>query len=77
MTAKTAIIQGLRDYFAEKGATMTYEEYRAQEDAPFRPILVKRLLGSWARVLNYVGAVEVLEEVEEPVAPIPIKEPTK
>ena len=75
MTAKTSIIQGLRDYFTEKGHTMTFEEYKAQEDAPFRPILVKRILGSWARTLNYIG--DIPEEVEDSTSKEPIKEPTK
>lgn len=51
---KKKILKKLADYFAKKGAMMTPVEYKAAEDAPIRFMVVKRTIGSWARVLQMV-----------------------
>lgn len=69
MTEKTAIIKTIGNYFASKGKALTYEEYREADDAPVRIVLVKRAIGSWARLLNIVGDISQYSGVL-PVEPV-------
>jgi hypothetical protein len=87
MTRRTSIVEQVSEYFAQKGAPMTADEYKSAEDAPVRFQLIKRNIGSWSRLLNMVNkSVEtptvvesvVQEEVpvEAPVEPeTPVEEP--
>lgn len=74
MTRKI-IVDQLKEYFALKGKVMTAEEYKEAEDAPIRIQVLKRKIGSWARVLNMVGDdLVVVPAVVEPVKePEPVK----
>lgn len=73
MTRKI-IVDQLKEYFALKGKVMTAEEYKEAEDAPIRIQVLKRKIGSWARVLNMVGDDLVAPAVVEPVKePEPVK----
>lgn len=58
MTDKRSIIKTLGNYFAFKGKVLTYEEYKEEKDAPIRLILIKRSIGSWARLLKLVGDIK-------------------
>ena len=75
MTRKV-IVEQLKDYFALKGKVMSADEYRDAEDAPIRIQVLKRKLGSWARVMNMVGAqVTVAVSIEPAPQPEPEPEP--
>jgi hypothetical protein len=67
MTGKTKLVEDLKEYFASKGKFLTYLEYVQQEDAPFRAQIVKRHVGTWARLERLVGEVK----------PLPVKAPVK
>jgi hypothetical protein len=56
--AKKKLVDDLREYFTSKGKFLSYQEYTAAEDAPFRAQLVKRYVGTWARLENLVGPIE-------------------
>ena len=77
MTGKTKLIEGLKEYFASKGKFLTYSEYISEGDAPFRAQIVKRHVGTWARLERLVGEVKPLPvKVKEPAKESP-KPPTK
>ena len=62
---KFALAKSLREYFVKLGYFPTYAEYLALEDKPYRPHIIKRMLGSWARVERMVGPIDPI--VEKPV----------
>jgi hypothetical protein len=74
MTGKTKLIEDLKGYFASKGKFLTYLEYVQEEDTPFRAQIVKRHVGTWARLERLIGEVKPLQ-VE--VKPVPVKAPVK
>lgn len=47
---KKIIIEQLADYFIDKGKILTYSEYKKQDDAPIRHVLIPRLVGPWPRI---------------------------
>lgn len=63
--AKKKLVDDLREYFTSKGKFLSYQEYIAAEDAPFRAQIVKRYVGTWARLEKMVG------EIAPKVAPKP------
>jgi hypothetical protein len=63
--AKKKLVDDLREYFTSKGKFLSYQEYTAAEDAPFRAQIVKRYVGTWARLEKLVG------EIAPKVAPKP------
>lgn len=65
---RTKLVEDLKGYFASKGKFLTYNEYLEAEDAPYRPQLVKRMVGSWARLQRMVDMVEAPVAIETPVA---------
>ena len=67
MTGKTKLIEDLKEYFASKGKFLTYSEYISEGDAPYRAQIVKRHVGTWARLQRLVGEIK----------PIPTKEHVK
>ena len=67
MTGKTKLIEDLKEYFASKGKFLTYSEYISEGDAPYRAQIVKRHVGTWARLQRLVGDIK----------PLPVKEPAK
>jgi hypothetical protein len=71
MTGKTKLIEDLKEYFASKGKFLTYSEYISEGDAPFRAQIVKRHVGTWARLERLIGPVKPLPKKE------PVKEPVK
>jgi len=76
---KTKLVEDLKEYFASKGKFLTYAEYVEAEDAPYRPQIIKRMVGSWARLRSMVGMVEPeLASVSEPAVeqPAPVVEET-
>lgn len=81
---KTKLVQDLKEYFASKGKFLSYNEYIEAEDAPYRIQVIKRAVGSWARLERMVGmapvevapvAVEPVEVPSVPEAPVePVEE---
>ena len=65
--AKKKLVDDLREYFTSKGKFLSYQEYIAAEDAPFRAQIVKRYVGTWARLENMIG--EIVPKNEPKVAP--------
>jgi hypothetical protein len=55
--AKKKLVDDLREYFTSKGKFLSYQEYIAAEDAPFRVQIVKRYVGTWARLENMIGEI--------------------
>ena len=81
--SKQALVNTLGEYFAKNGGFMTLEAYRDAADAPVRIQIIKRSIGSWARLRSLLGytdapvaavAQPVVEPVVEPVAE-PVVEP--
>jgi hypothetical protein len=84
MTERTSVIKAVGNYFALKGKVLSYEDYKNAEDAPVRTILIKRALGSWARLINSIGdiskyegkkPIEISYTLEEIPEPEPVIEP--
>jgi hypothetical protein len=72
--AKKKLVDDLREYFTSKGKFLSYQEYIAAEDAPFRAQIVKRYVGTWARLENMIG--EITPKVDPP-KPAPKAAPVK
>lgn len=73
---KTKLVNDLREYFASKGKFLSYNEYIEAEDAPYRIQIIKRAVGSWARLEKMVGMAPVaVAPVEAAKAPEPVAEP--
>ena len=74
--AKKKLVDDLREYFTSKGKFLSYQEYIAAEDAPFRAQIVKRYVGTWARLEKMVGEIApkvAPKSVAKPVAkPAPV-----
>lgn len=69
MTRRSKLIEDLKQYFTSKGKFLTYAEYIAEEDAPYRAQIIKRTTGSWARLERMVGDIEAPVVPEAPAAP--------
>jgi hypothetical protein len=54
---RTKLVEDLKAYFNSKGKFLSYQEYILAEDAPFRAQVVKRLVGTWARLEKMVGEI--------------------
>jgi len=67
--AKKKLVDDLREYFTSKGKFLSYQEYIVAQDAPFRAQIVKRYVGTWARLEKMVG------EIAPKVAPKPVAKP--
>lgn len=66
MSNRTNIIKSVGNFFALKGKVLTYEEYKLEEEAPVRPVLIKRTFGSWNRLVNCIGDVSNYDGTEAP-----------
>lgn len=64
--SKAGIVKTLKEYFESKGKVLSYEEYLQADDAPIRPHLIKRYVGKWNRLENYIGDITPVEVVEKP-----------
>lgn len=75
--SKAKLIEQLKEYFTEKGKFLNYVEYTQAEDAPFRAQIVKRHVGTWARLERLIGEIQPKSESKpEPkpaVKPAPVK----
>lgn len=67
--SRQILIATLKDYFTAKGKFLTMDEYKEQEDAPYRFQIVKRTVGSWSRLKGLVG------DISAPVAAVAPKQP--
>ena len=68
-TLKKKYLEQLAAYFISKSKILTSKEYKAETDVPIRPVLIKRKLGNWARIIRLVKAnfPEVCEVLEAPI----------
>lgn len=73
MTGKTKLIEDLKKYFNSKGRFLSYAEYVAAEDAPFRAQIVKRHIGTWARLERMIGEITAPKVVTKPAAKVETK----
>ena len=74
MTRIKRIVKSVADYFVKKGRVMSMKEYIAQEDTPHRARAVRKLTGSWARMLQIIR-VSFPEEWEKANNPPPPPKP--
>ena len=74
MTRIKRIVKSVADYFVKKGRVMSMKEYIAQEDTPHRARAVRKLTGSWARMLQIIK-VSFPEEWEKATNPAPTPKP--
>ena len=74
MTRIKRIVKSVADYFVKKGRVMTMKEYIAQGDTPHRARAIRKLTGSWARMLQIIK-VSFPEEWEKANNPPPPPKP--
>lgn len=70
--SRQILIATLKEYFAAKGKFLTMDEYKEQEDAPYRFQIVKRTVGSWSRLKGLVGEIEAPKPSTPTPAPKPV-----
>ena len=54
MTRQKKIAQSIAEYFAKKGKIMTMKEYIDQPDTPHRARAVRKITGSWGRLIKLI-----------------------
>jgi len=74
MTRLKRIVKSIADYFAKKGRIMSMKEYIAEDDTPHRARAVRKITGSWARLLQIIK-VSFPEEYEKATKPAPTPKP--
>jgi hypothetical protein len=74
MTRLKRIVKSVADYFVKKGKVMDMKEYIAQNDTPHRARAVRKITGSWARMLQIIK-VSFPEEWEKATNPPPTPKP--
>ena len=74
MTRIKRIVKSVADYFVKKGKVMTMKEYIAEDDTPHRARAIRKLTGSWARMLQIIK-VSFPEEWEKANNPPPPPKP--
>ncbi len=74
MTRLKRIVKSVADYFVKKGKVMDMKEYIAQNDTPHRARAVRKITGSWARLLQIIK-VSFPEEYEKATKPAPTPKP--
>jgi hypothetical protein len=70
--SRQILIATLKDYFASKGKFLSMDEYKEQEDAPYRFQIVKRTVGSWSRLKGLIGEVAAAPVAAPKPAPKPV-----
>ena len=74
MTRLKRIVKSVADYFVIQGKIMDMKEYIAQNDTPHRARAVRKITGSWARLLQIIK-VSFPEEWEKATNPAPTPKP--
>ena len=74
MTRLKRIVKSVADYFVKKGKIMSMKEYIAEDDTPHRARAVRKITGSWARLLQIIK-VSFPEEYEKATKPAPTPKP--
>ena len=74
MTRLKRIVKSIADYFVKKGRIMSMKEYIAEDDTPHRARAVRKITGSWARLLQIIK-VSFPEEWEKATNPPPPPKP--
>jgi|TARA_B100001079_G_scaffold249822_1_gene240896 hypothetical protein len=75
MTRTKKIVKSVAEYFAKKGEIMNMKTYIAQDDAPHRARAIRKLTGSWARMIQIIK-VNFPEEYEKATKPAPAPKPS-
>ena len=75
--SRQTLIETLKEYFTAKGKFLTMEEYKEQEDAPYRFQIVKRTVGSWSRLKGLVGEITPVAKPAPAPKPTPKPAPVK
>lgn len=68
--SKARLVADLKEYFASKGKFLNYVEYNAEEDTPYRVQIIKRHVGTWARLERLIGPVEPKPDPKPKPAPV-------
>lgn len=74
MTRQKKIAQSIAQYFAKKGKIMTMKEYIAENDTPHRARAVRKITGSWGRLIQLIK-VNFPKEYEQATKPAPTPKP--
>ena len=74
MTRQKRIAQSIAEYFAKKGKIMTMKEYIAENDTPHRARAVRKITGSWGRLIQLIK-VNFPKEYEQATKPAPAPKP--
>jgi len=74
MTRLKRIVKSVADYFVKKGKIMSMKEYIAEDDTPHRARAIRKITGSWARLLQIIK-VSFPEEYEKATKPAPTPKP--
>ena len=74
MTRLKRNVKSVADYFVKKGKIMSMKEYIAEDDTPHRARAVRKITGSWARLLQIIK-VSFPEEYEKATKPAPTPKP--
>ena len=74
MTRLKRIVKSVANYFVKKGKIMSMKEYIAEDDTPHRARAVRKITGSWARLLQIIK-VSFPEEYEKATKPAPTPKP--
>jgi len=74
MTRQKRIAQSIAEYFAKKGRIMDMKEYIAENDTPHRARAVRKLTGSWGRLIQLIK-VNFPKEYEKATKPTPAPKP--
>jgi|TARA_B110000438_G_C15630034_1_gene570576 hypothetical protein len=76
MTRQKKIAQSIAQYFAKKGKIMTMKEYIAENDTPHRARAVRKITGSWGRLIQLIK-VNFPKEYEAATKPVSTPKPAK
>jgi hypothetical protein len=74
MTRQKRIAQSIAEYFAKKGKIMNMKEYIAENDTPHRARAVRKITGSWGRLIQLIK-VNFPKEYEQATKPAPAPKP--
>jgi hypothetical protein len=67
---KVTLVKAMCAYFSAKGHTMSLAEYTAANDGPYHPATIRKVCGSWVKMLHLCK--QNYPELLEPRKPVPI-----
>jgi hypothetical protein len=48
------MLRKLNNYFLARGKVLTEREYKEASDVPFRLVIIKKYIGTWPRMINFL-----------------------